>query len=239
MRIPLAFTCALLSLHIQAANDETATEKIWKGEGELGFTSVSGNSDAENLNARLGIAVESGAWKHAGSIEAVRAETDGETSADYLRLREKSEYSIGEHSYIYGQFRYEDDEFSGYEYRTSLIVGIGQRLIDLETRRLDISAGIGSRHSEESESGDRIDEGILSGELFYEQKVGDNARFIEKILLETGDENTYFESETALSTKISDSLAAKVSYLVKRNSSPPPDTEKIDRITTVSLVYGF
>ena len=59
------------------------------------------------------------------------------------------------------------------------------------------------------------------------------------MLLDAGDENTYFESETALSTKIDDSLAAKISYLVRRNSSPPPDTEKSDRITTVSLVYGF
>jgi putative salt-induced outer membrane protein len=229
----------LLPLQAFAADDAAPPGGAWKGEGELGFTSISGNSDAENLIARLGAVYEARAWKHAATLEAVRAETDGELSADYARLREKSEYSLGEHSYTYGQLRYEDDEFSGYDYRVSLSFGLGNRFIDREDRRLDLAAGVGARRSEESDSGDTVDEGILSGDLVYEQKIGDTARFSERMLVEAGEDNTYFESETALSTKINDSLAAKVSYLVKRNSSVPPGNDRTDRITTVSLVYAF
>lgn len=235
----LALTFLLLPLCVSAADDQASPEGAWKGEGELGFTSISGNSEAENLNARLGLVRQTGAWKHAVTLEAVRAETDSELSADYRRLREKSEYALGEHSYTYGSLRYEDDEFSGYDYEFSLVVGVGRRFIDRDDRRLDLAVGAGARRSEESDSGDTLDEGILSGDLIYEQKVGDNAWFSEKMLLEAGEDNTYFESETALSTKINASLAAKISYPVKRNSSVPSGTDNTDRITTVSLVYGF
>jgi putative salt-induced outer membrane protein len=58
-------------------------------------------------------------------------------------------------------------------------------------------------------------------------------------LIESGDENTYSESDTSLTFRIVGNLAAKISYLVKRNSEVPPDIDKTDEITTVSLVYDF
>lgn len=239
MRNCLAFTLTILPLQLFAVGDEDPAAAAWSGEGELGFTSIAGNSEAENLNARLGITRNVDAWKHALTVEAVRAETDGELSTNYARLREKSEYSLGVDSYAYGQLRYEDDEFSGFDYRASLTAGYGRRVLDDERQRLDLSAGIGMRRSKETDSGDGADDTILGGDLIYEYRFSDTAAFSAELLVEDGDENTYFESNTALKTRINDSLAAKISYLVKRNSSVPSGSEKTDRISTVSLLYEF
>lgn len=221
---------------------ESTTEQPtgeWKGEGELGFSSTSGNTESENLNANLGLSRQTENWKHSISLEAFRAKTDGETNVDLLELRERSEYGLSERSYAYGQLRYEDDEFSGYDYQTTVTVGAGSRFVESERHRLDASAGVGIRRVKDSASGDSDDEGIVGADLIYQYTISETASLNERLLLEAGEDNTYSESETALVTRISGALSARFSYLVKHNSTVPPGIEKTDRFVTVSLVYAF
>jgi putative salt-induced outer membrane protein len=107
-------------LILNAADSTESDPGVWKGVGELGYTSTSGNSDSENLNASLGISREIEKWKHSASLRTIQAESEGETSADSLVFKGRSEYAFGEKSYMFGKLRYEDDEFSGYDYQTSV-----------------------------------------------------------------------------------------------------------------------
>lgn len=229
----------MLPLLLNAAENVESDKAAWKGEGELGFTATSGNTDSENLNASLGVSRQANRWKHAASIKSIRNKADGVTSADSLVLKEKSEYELSEKSYAFGQFRYEDDEFSGYDQQASIALGVGSRFLDNEQHLLDLSVGLGYRSLEESGTGDKTDEAILIGNLNYEYRISESATISEAILIESGDENTHSESDTSLKAKINGNLATKISYLVKHNTDVPAGTEKTDEIITVSLVYGF
>ena len=230
----------LCPLILHAAETDTGQPAgVWKGEGELGYSSTSGNSDSENLNASLGLTREANNWKHSVALQSLKAKTDGETSVDRFDLRGRSEYGLSERSYLYGQLRYEDDEFSGYDYQTSATVGAGSRFIDTDSHHLDASAGLGFRRVKSSADGKTDDEGIIGADLSYEYVISESASLSERLLVESGDQNTYSESETALKTRISGALAAKISYLVKHNSEVPAGIENTDRYVTVSLVYGF
>jgi len=222
-----------------AESDAAASAAVWKGEGELGFSSTSGNSDSENLNASLGLSREADNWKHSVALESLKTKTDGETSVDRFEFRERSEYGLGERSYLYGQLRYEDDEFSGYDYLASATIGAGSHLLATGSHLLDASAGLGVRRMKSSADGETEDEGIVGGDLWYEYTLGESAALTERLLLESGEKNTHSESETALRTRINGALSAKISYLVKHNSEVPPGIENTDRLMTVSLVYGF
>ena len=222
-----------------AEHDAGGPAGAWKGQGELGFSSTSGNSDSENLNASFRLSRETGDWKHSATLDSLQAKTDGETSADRFEFRQRSEYGLGEVSYLYGQFRYEDDEFSGYEYQASATVGAGSRLLTTDRHRIDASAGLGMRRIESSADGATDSEGIFGADLAYEYVISEFAVLKERLLLESGDDNTYSESETALRTRIDGALSAKISYLVKHNSKVPSGIENTDRLTTVSLVYDF
>ena len=222
-----------------AADSVEVEQGVWKGEGELGFISTSGNTDSESLNARLGIAREEGKWKHAASLRAIKNTTDDETTADSLLFKEKSEYKLGEKSYAFGQLRYEDDEFSGYDYQTSLAFGLGSRFIENERHLLDASVGLGYRSIKDSETGDSEEDAIITGELNYAYKISETATFTQKFYVESGDENTYSESDTGLKTQIAGNLASKIGYLVKHNSDVPSGIDKTDKIFSISLVYGF
>ena len=84
-----------------------------------------------------------------------------------------------------------------------------------------------------------FDEGIFTASLNYTYIISTHATFKEKILVETGDTNTYSESETSLKMKINGNLASKITYTVKNNSKVPVGAKETDKITTIALVYGF
>ncbi|MDH3631054.1 MAG: DUF481 domain-containing protein [Gammaproteobacteria bacterium] len=235
----LALLLLLFPLISMAADEVEPTASGWKGEGELGFTSTSGNSDTENLNARLAVSRESDQWKHTASLDSIKNETDDETSADSQVIKARSEYKLGEKSYAFGQLRLEDDEFSGFEYQRTLTFGAGSRFIENDKHLLDASVGLGYRSLKDRETGDTEEDNIVTAGVKYEYKISETAIFNQAILIEDGDENTYTESDTSLKMKIEGNLAAKISYLIKRNSEVPSGIDKSDKITTVSLVYAF
>ena len=71
---------------LSMAADDQADTKVWSGEGTLGFTSSSGNTDSENLNAGLKIAHKHQKWKHNLSLEARRV-TKKTKSAATITMR--------------------------------------------------------------------------------------------------------------------------------------------------------
>jgi len=238
MKRKILLISCILPLVVNAAEEPTEPAG-WTGEGELGFTSTSGNTESETLTANLGIGKEIDQWKHAAGLKVIQAETDDEESADSLEFTARSEYAFGEKAYVFGKFRHEDDKFSGFEYQNSLAFGIGSRLIDNEQHFLDVSAGLGVRSLKDVETGETEDDGIVTADLIYQYNISESSVFNQRLSIEEGEENTHTESETSLKLKIDGNLSAKIAYLVKRNSDVPDDTEKTDKVTIISLVYGF
>ena len=50
---------------------------------------------------------------------------------------------------------------------------------------------------------------------------------------------TTFQSITALTTKLTDSLSTAISYEYRYETSPPPGRENTDTTARASLTYGF
>lgn len=238
LKIFALFWC-LMPLILNAAETTESSAGGWKGEGELGFISTSGNTDSRNLNTSLSLTYEAGRWKHAFSLVTLQAEADGIESANSIVFKERSEYSLDEQSYGFGQARHEQDEFSGYDYQASIAFGLGSRFIDSDKHLLDASAGLGYRQLKDNMTRETESGPIITGDLIYEYHISETATFIEILLLEIGEDNTFTQSETALRTRINSSLSAKFSYLVKHNSDVPAGSDKKDSTIAVSLVYGF
>lgn len=230
--------CLLPSL-LLAADEPTETEGLWTGQGELGFTATSGNTDSENLNASLRLAREKLKWKHLFSIDIIQSKNDGVTNSDSREARARSEYRINEKTYSYGQARYQRDVFSGYQHQVSLVAGVGSRFIESDPHLLDLSIALGYRNVEDSEFGVTTESGILSSDLYYEYKFSESATFIQTALIEAGTDNTYIQAETALRTRISGNFSSRISYQLKHNTDVTPSFENTDQLVTVSLVYDF
>ncbi|MFK5894512.1 MAG: DUF481 domain-containing protein [Pseudomonadota bacterium] len=208
------------------------------GEGEFGFTSTSGNTDSQTLNAKLGIGKKSGKWNHNAKVEVLKSTNSGVNSADSFVFTEKSEYRFAEKTFAYGKLRHEKDKFSGFDHQSVISFGAGHVFLNGGKHNIEASAGVGYRDSE-TDVGIDQQEAVFDGELKYAYKISETSEFNQNILVESGDSNTYTKSETFLKLVIVGNLGAKFSYEVKNNSDVPVGTDKTDTITSVTLVYNF
>ena len=211
----------------------------WSGKGELGGVLARGNTETETLNGKIDMTNEVDRWKHMAGFSILRTVNDGITSANRWELRGESDYELTDRSYLFGALRYEDDEFTDYEYQATASVGYGYKFIDKEATKLDGKIGVGYRQSELRSSGETQDDAILRGVLDYSHKITDTTTILNKFLVEAGSENTYLQNILGLQVSMTDTLALGLSYEIRHNTDVLPGTENTDQVLTANLVFGF
>ncbi len=75
--------------------------------------------------------------------------------------------------------------------------------------------------------------------LDYVWTFSETSNFEQNIGVETGSDNTYLESVSAIRAKLLGDLAIVLSYTVRNNSDVPVGNEKTDKFTAISLEYAF
>lgn len=219
----------------------------WSGKGEAGFVASKGNTETETGNARVEIANEIDDWKHALGVSALYASNEGDKTAQRWSLFGQSDYSFRPKTFAFGAFRYEEDEFSGFDSQAILSGGIGQKFIENERTNLVGTAGVGYKILETSDvkdtlgntlvRGDRENEAILRGTVDYDHVLTDTTKLVNAFIVESGSSNTFAENSLSLQVKMSDKLALAVGFTVRHNSKPPTGFTSTDKLTTINLVY--
>ena len=230
-------TIALLVLAAPYAVAEEE-ESPWAGKAKLGYLATSGNTNNSNLNGGFAISYSTDNWKHAFEAVAIHSAEDNATTAEAYEAAWKSERSLSESNFLFGQLDWRKDRFSGYNTQFSQTVGYGRRLIDSKAHKLNIEIGVGARQSELIDGTDES-ETIIRGGLDYKWQLSETAAFTQGITIESGQKNTYTESVTALSAQLVGNLALVASYTIKNNSDVLPLIEKTDTYTALSLEYIF
>jgi len=216
----------------------TANAGDWNGEGGLGFTSTSGNTDSSTLSARLSLGKEHGNWVHNTRLDLLKSSSSGVDSADRIVFIQKSQYNFAEKTFTFGRLRHEEDKFSGFNHQTIVSIGVGHVFINGVKHNLEASAGAGYKDLE-TNLGEDNQEAVFDGEFKYAYKISETSEFNQNFLVESGSSNTYGKSETFLKLVIVGNLGAKLGYEVTHNTDVPVGTENTDTITTVTLVYSF
>jgi putative salt-induced outer membrane protein len=165
-------------------------------------------------------------------------------------------YKLDERSYIVGAVRYDHDAFSPYQYQYVVSIGYGYQVLKNATDELSFEAGPGYRvqqprsyygpvgeppvisYIKEDSNNSLVGRGLVS----YKHNFNDTTSFVNTLLIESGDGNTFVQNDAGLQVKMSDKLALKAGYQVRHNSSIPVGsdfTKKTDQLLTTNLVYGF
>ncbi|GAB4188152.1 MAG: hypothetical protein Tsb002_14230 [Wenzhouxiangellaceae bacterium] len=224
---------------VMAQDEADEADGPWSGTGELGFVLSRGNSDTETLNANAEVVYDPDRWKHQFRVEWLRASNDGDTTAKRFTAALNSDYELDQRSYLFGALRYDDDEFSGFNYQGTIALGYGRILIDNDRHHLTVEAGPGLRISEPVDTGETETDLIARGQVDYKWTLSDNANLTNQFLIESGSDNTFFENKLALNTGITDTLGLKLGVSVRRNSNVPVGRKQTDYLTTANLVYQF
>ncbi len=231
----------LFNIAVVSANDEEQSESKykWSGSGQLGFTSTSGNSDTDNITAGLKIVLETGNWISDVGLNILQASSDGVDTADRYTLNSKTGYKLSEVNYFYYGSRYENDNFSGYDYTMSSGVGWGHKFTDTETNKLISEIGIG--YKTEAFDIDRSEtHGIaFLGRLDYMRQLSETMTFENLTTLESTQDNTFIQNDAGFSFKVSSKFKVKLAHQYRHNTDVPVGIDSTDTLVSANLVYDF
>lgn len=234
--VVLLFMGALLQPRIVLAAQTPA--KKYNGDVELGYVSTGGNTQTQTLNAKAKMVASYDSWQQALQLQALNTSDNKSTTAERYSAQLKTDYRFTPRQYAFGLLSYENDRFSGYDYRASFTLGYGHRLIDEKNLSLELEGGPGVRYSKLSQDGTQ-DEAILrlAGKLGWQ--VTSSSLFEQELSTEIGNDTTINRSATSLKTQVIGNLAMKLSYTVKYSNPVPAGVKKQDTESSVTLVYKF
>jgi len=261
MLIPMAL---LAALPLTALADDG-----WSGTGEVGFAAARGNAKSENLNAKLQFKKEDDQWKDEFHLTALRNKgevkvatvQDGQvenvssyqTTANRYELGASAGYKLDERSYIVGALRYENDDFSPFDYQAVASIGYGYTVLKNQSDELSFEVGPGyKRYKPVAVLGPEVVDGqpvrhtfdaegevVGRGLMAYRHAFTDTTSFVDTLLVEAGSDNTFAQNDAGLQVDMSKKLALKLGYQVRHNSDVAPGIKRNDQLMTTNLVYNF
>jgi putative salt-induced outer membrane protein YdiY len=218
--------------------------------GEFGFLLVNGNTNTSTITAKLNTSQELTSWSYQiigdalykQSQQEVNGEKSNGASAQKLFLSGQLDHKLSkpdDRLFIYGE--YENNRFSGFRYQAALAAGWSSRLWHDKHSELKYSLGPGYAVSEIEQGNLGSDNKglIVRAAMEYKRRFSEHATFRQFVSTEVDKEFTKTKSETSLSTKLTGTLAMKLSFAMNFDTSVGPDIDELDTETAVTLVYQF
>jgi putative salt-induced outer membrane protein len=168
-RVLFSSVCLALPLSAVAAGKPPPPPKQgWSGSGEAGLAASSGNTKAQNLNAKLDIKFNSDRWKDEFYLIALRNKNDvtlrtvdnstdppttvttrqSKLTANRYEAGASAGYKVDDHSYVVGALRYEHDQFSPYRHQSIATIGYGYQVLKNARDELAFEVGGGYKSAQ-------------------------------------------------------------------------------------------
>lgn len=213
----------------------------WTGKGEAGLAVASGNTDTTTANAKVGVTHTKDEWENALSLAGLYVRTSGDTTANRWEAAEQTRYTFGAATYWFGGGRYEEDEFSGFNYQGLVSTGIGHKFFDDDTIKLSAQIGAGYKFQESAASDTdpaRKRNGAVGvGAVDFSYQLTATTTLFNRFNAEYTSANTFLQNDIGGQVKVSERVALSVGYGVRYNTDPPDGFKKADMLSTVNLVY--
>jgi putative salt-induced outer membrane protein len=224
----------------------------WTGKAELGVLLASGNTEAKSANTKFDLKRESEKWINTFFVGALYGENAEFSTAERYEQKYQLDYRINDRLSWFGAVRGEEDRFSGFVYQTTASTGASYKFIDNPNTKLQASLGAGYRRLKsetlvKTDAGEVIDriEGEVEGNPVatlssdFEHAFNDHTKITNKLLAESGSDNTALQDDIAVQVSVTDTLALAVGVGIRYNTDPPPLSESTDTLTTINLVYNI
>ena len=247
----LALVCTIPAAYA----DDTPPPKGWAGQGQAGVVLARGNADATTANAKLDATNTVGDWKHLLHLAYLYGESASISTAQRLEYGWQSNYNFGKRAFVFGSVNGEDDHFDGFVYQITFATGLGYKLIDSQSTRLTGTLGFGYRRLQSEQllhdnpnnstevtgriKGESASDGVGSAGLDYQQQLTHTTKLVDKLLVQSGGQNTAVANDFAVQVSMTETLALSVGYGLRYNSNPPAGTKSTDQLTTINIVYAF
>ena len=211
----------------------------WTGTFGAGATLATGNS--ENIAAGLSIDAKRATGKLTHNVKAGidLASASGVRTQKRWYGSYQLDINFSERTYAYSRFSYDEDEFSGFDYRLFGGAGLGHFLYKSEPFTWKIEGGPGYRFSPIDDTRETESEFALYASTEVDWQIRDGVLFEQNVNATWTDPTSTIESLTALTTTLTNTLSTSLSYRVRYETNPPDGRENTDTLLKASVNYGF
>lgn len=210
----------------------------WSGEGSLSAGVTSGNTKTTDAAAGLKVANQFGEWRAKGDLVAEYGETSNNETKNRFKVGAQLDRDFDATWYGFARTSYEEDKFAAFDTRTFAGLGVGAKVIAEPNTKLTLEFGPGYRWDELA-NGTEEDSVAVRGAAFYKHDFNEAVAFSNDLEILYADVSTQVFNSTGITAKLTDTLAARVSYDVRHETDVLPGRKETDTATRVSLVYGF
>lgn len=219
----------------------SASDKIgFNGNGELGLSSTSGNTENDSLYASLIVGYEREWDDFTSTIEAnYQSEADTTTQERYSIDNQYNRfYSTNKDYFSFLSARFEQNKFEDLQLDSTYSAGLGKILLNQKTMQLKGEMGIGYQTIDLVE-GEDSEQGVLRAKLDFTKQLNENVDLGQDLTVVTGSDQTKTEANTELKVKLSEQLRLKAGFKYRHNSSPAANTKSVDTQTLLTISYDF
>lgn len=198
-----------------------------------------GNTNTANVGARLKTSLMRQAQIHRveGYINSGRA--SGTTIQRNWGLSYQLDRLWTEDIFGYIRGSHQGDEFLGFDYRTFLGAGAGYYFIQEDALSLRGEIGPGYRYSKMTESGEHDGDWVLYSAVETNWTLNDDWTLGHNSKVTWSEPTTTVSSTSQLSTALTETLRAGVSYEMQYEQNPPETSKNLDTLLKFNVSYGF
>lgn len=211
----------------------------WKGHGQVGASSTSGNTRSTGLSVGLDFSREGLKWTHAFNATFDYERDNGvETKGRYFGSYQAN-YKFNDRLYLLGLASWESDRFSGFDSRASEALGFGYSLIRTPAVTLSLEGGPALRQTDFVTAGAKNNFAGRAA-MNYAWAVMPNLKFTENMSYYNEDRDNTFTANTAFTLGLIGSLSVQASYLAQYESTPATALlRRYNSTARTTLVYSF
>jgi len=245
--ISAAVVCSALAM--SSAHAQDSSESLiqgWSGSATLGANSISGNSEASNINAGIRLGKTVGKWEHLvfGSyfkgdatvlVDQLDADgnpvtqllSNGDTvtlqraiksgNSDRLAVGYQPKFYWRPRTYFFGIIDYEQDKPANIKLGARQLIGVGHKFFSNASGFLSAEAGLGNKTTEVV-AGEDASGGAAYLGANYLNRINENVTFDANLRADIGGDNTYTEIGLGLAFKLSERMAVKLAHQTRGNS---------------------
>lgn len=251
----------LLALPLSVSAADPAPEKpLFTGSAELGFLFKTGNTESLDVKTGFDLRYEKDMWLSILELDLLIKKADVtvgttpdevttfQTTDQKWTVNSQTNYTLGnDKNYMYGNLWYEEDKFSNFDSRASISTGWGRHWYKTEEASFWADVGPGFKRDRVFEDDDKTtvetkDSWIVQAQALYLRKVNEHVEFKQtasaKVAMASG-ENSSYEAESSVTTKLISTLQLKVAFKVEYNTEVTGTDKNTNTQTTATLVYSF
>ncbi|WP_036827724.1 DUF481 domain-containing protein, partial [Photobacterium sanctipauli] len=184
-------------------------------------------------------------WQQRGEFSTYYTNApEGEDGTNKYNLTYGVKHQVNGEWFVYGNNKYEHDQYATYRQQMTIATGFGATLLDLERRKLSIGAGPGYRFSQRQDfdpdfPGKKEDEIIANAFVEGMAKINDRFELGGKLSTDYGEANTSTNVKGYVKNQLMQAVSLQLDLEYIYNTEVASDQSNDEIYSTISLNYDF